>query len=411
MGKPKLDYYTPDELGSKTLQADQSIFTSAFFKAVPCMIELMDWKQPKWDNTTEDMHYWFRLCETLHSGAYAGVNAVINNEVYKIDHTNLAICQTTYAIVAESDQFACYFPTAELVDALQGTRLEWVDLDIFKKLPDAWSLRFPTPNQFRMLLGDGWHSVDDILLYRAKSPGLRNHIFTVHGESAPEPEWEAYWWISQSRDECHTGYQNSSYGSFILKQHTKLEDLMRYIENWSRITDIRLRERVGGSDLMNSLDELEHTSPFEDQRTNAKHFKNAIASRLNYDEEGYKTYLETLRFLIKFAIFANTEQFSAQKMPIPGLKPGKTSKKALEIHEKLRYKWGNRYKIDVPAPETDEIHEEMPFGSHKTPIRHWVEGFFRQQPYGPGRSLRKIRWIRGFWRGTDSLTATKDSVD
>jgi hypothetical protein len=98
-------------------------------------------------------------------------------------------------------------------------------------------------------------------------------------------------------------------------------------------------------------------------------------------------------------------------MPIPGIKPGKTSKKALEIHEKLRYKWGNRYKIDVPAPETDEIHEEMPSGSHKTPIRHWVEGFFRQQPYGPGRSLRKIRWIRGFWRGTDSLTAAKDSVD
>jgi len=38
-------------------------------------------------------------------------------------------------------------------------------------------------------------------------------------------------------------------------------------------------------------------------------------------------------------------------------------------------------------------------GTHASPRGHWVSGFWREQPHGPGRTLRKTLWIEPFWRG------------
>lgn len=38
-------------------------------------------------------------------------------------------------------------------------------------------------------------------------------------------------------------------------------------------------------------------------------------------------------------------------------------------------------------------------GSHASPRFHWVQGFWREQPYGPQRELRKTIWIEPFTRG------------
>ena len=38
-------------------------------------------------------------------------------------------------------------------------------------------------------------------------------------------------------------------------------------------------------------------------------------------------------------------------------------------------------------------------GTHASPRGHWVSGFWREQPHGPQRSLRKTLWIEPFWRG------------
>ncbi len=34
-------------------------------------------------------------------------------------------------------------------------------------------------------------------------------------------------------------------------------------------------------------------------------------------------------------------------------------------------------------------------------VRYFVDGYWRQQPYGPGRSLRERRYVRGGWRGPE----------
>jgi hypothetical protein len=38
-------------------------------------------------------------------------------------------------------------------------------------------------------------------------------------------------------------------------------------------------------------------------------------------------------------------------------------------------------------------------GHHSSPRGHWVTGFWREQPYGEGRTLRRTLWIEPFWRG------------
>jgi hypothetical protein len=46
-------------------------------------------------------------------------------------------------------------------------------------------------------------------------------------------------------------------------------------------------------------------------------------------------------------------------------------------------------------------HAEYQGGTHASPRFHWVKGFWREQPYGPQRSLRKTLWIEPYFRGGD----------
>lgn len=97
-------------------------------------------------------------------------------------------------------------------------------------------------------------------------------------------------------------------------------------------------------------------------------------------------------FLIKFVLLYNCEWFQGRAVPLPppGVKamPHKSAQ--------LWMDWGKRYKVILPPPEqvqdapedeNDQDHER------RHPVRHWVRGFFRSQPYGPGRTLRKVLWI------------------
>jgi len=388
-----------------TIPVDQSIFTSRYFRSMPLLLPKLGFPDCKWDFTEDDLVGWVNNISAVFAGAYTGVDAAIGPYKFKLDNTNLALAKASYTSVAEGAKMPNYFPTPELVEALVGTELKWVDAEVFRHLPDAFTIRFPVKDQFKMLLGDGWHSLDDFMLMRAKTPALRKHIMWCHGENDPNPEWEAWYWLSQSRSELDKGLQNSTYGSFIIKENTKLEDLMNYINTWSRGTDEKLRKLVSTSEAMEQLDDVAAHGGTRFQRDNAEYFKSAIKSRMEYSEEGYQTYIDSLKFVIKFAILMNTEQFLAKNLPIPGTKPGKISKKAAEIHQKLLWKWGKRYKVELPRHENPENEPENQGGTHKSPLKHWVMGFFRNQPYGPGRSLRKIKWIPGFWRGTDTLSS------
>jgi hypothetical protein len=41
-------------------------------------------------------------------------------------------------------------------------------------------------------------------------------------------------------------------------------------------------------------------------------------------------------------------------------------------------------------------------GQHASPRLHWVRGSLREQPYGPGRELRKTIWVEPYLRGMDT---------
>jgi hypothetical protein len=49
-----------------------------------------------------------------------------------------------------------------------------------------------------------------------------------------------------------------------------------------------------------------------------------------------------------------------------------------------------------------EGHGRMPW---RISARFMVRGHFREQPYGPGRSLRRRQWIAPFWKGEESAVA------
>lgn len=399
-------FYSDKEMLVTEIPDQQSIFTSKFFRLIPKMLPEIGFPKNAWDYSDSDFIKLINNYSALFAEAFTGIGCILGEHEFKIDSTNFALAKAGYYTAAEGEKMPNYFPTPELMEALNGTELKWIDAEIFTHLPDAFTIRFPVKNQFRMLMGDGWHSLDDFMLMRAKIPILKAHIFACHNEPDPQPEWEAWYWIAQSRSELHKALQNTTYGSFIIKQNTKLDDLMTYIENWSRSTDIKLRDIIAGNDLSETLTEVEAHGDSRFRRDNASYFKAAVESRLNYSDEGYKTYIDSLKMVLKFAILMNTEQFFTQLMPPPGLKPGKLSQKAAEIHEKLRWKWGKRYKVVLPRLKSTENPENEPENlenHHKSPHKHWVMGFFRNQPYGPQRSLRKIKWIPGFWRGTDIL--------
>lgn len=52
---------------------------------------------------------------------------------------------------------------------------------------------------------------------------------------------------------------------------------------------------------------------------------------------------------------------------------------------------GRTYKLRYEHPAAG--------GTHASPRGHWVSGFWREQPHGPQRSLRKTLWVEPYWRG------------
>lgn len=48
------------------------------------------------------------------------------------------------------------------------------------------------------------------------------------------------------------------------------------------------------------------------------------------------------------------------------------------------------------------LRREYQGGTHASPRGHWVDGYYRQQPYGPNNTLRKRKHIDPFWRGGDA---------
>jgi hypothetical protein len=73
---------------------------------------------------------------------------------------------------------------------------------------------------------------------------------------------------------------------------------------------------------------------------------------------------------------------------------------------------GKPLTIDCRASVKEYIEHGPRKGKHSPPtVQVMVRGFFRNQPYGPRSSLRRVQWIEPFWRGPEAaLIQTRAKV-
>lgn len=382
---------------SINLEDNQSIFTSEFFTGWLLYLKQAGIPQARFNGTEEDLIYFLKTVCVLLQQTYVGVSSRIGDYDFPIDGTNLALAKVAYWSIANRRVAEHYFPSKNLYQGLKDTDIKWVDFDIWKALPDQITIKVPVRNDLLCNIMGEYYSVDDIVLVRVKQPVLRVHHSELQGVPLTD-ETEVWFWMTQSRDEADKLLQNSTYGSIVLDSHTKLEDLLDRLVKYAARVDVDLAKQVSEEHIIEMIDNHKKTLKTKYGTEHAEYVKGMLSDRDSRVSVSYQHYKDILEFVLKFVTFKATDQFKRQPIKIPGIKPGKLSAKAQEIQAKLFARYGSRYTVDLPpAPP---MPPEEP-GSHKTPIRHLVKGFFRQQPYGVGRSLRKTVWILPFWRGTD----------
>ena len=390
-----------DKIPSIVVTDDQSIFTSPFFTAWKDYFAAAGLRMPKFNAQHDDLLLFLReVCLCL-SPSYVGIDSRLGDIRFEVDGTNLALAKTAYWALTHRMTAEHYFPTADLFQALQDTDIQWVDFDIWKTLPDVINLRVPTRNKLQCNIMGKLFSVDDIFLGRATMPQVREHYALIHGHDLT-PESEVWFWLTQSRDETSQMLQNSTFGSLIVDRHTKLEDLLAQLVKFAVDTDIAIGKQIDDEHLVDVIDSNQSEATSRLGRQHAEYVKGMFMDRKERPKENYRHYRAILEFVLKFVTLMATDQFKRIPIPIPGFKSGKTSVKAKAIQQKLFERYGNRFQVVMPPAQEPPVEEEGTgeHGTHRSPMRHLVKGFFRQQPYGPQRSLRKTVWIMPFFRGS-----------
>lgn len=384
---------------SIVVEPNQSIFTSQFFTGWETYLPALGLPLPKFNTTFKDLLSYLGVISEVMSEGYVGLSTVLGDYAIPMDATNLALCQTSYWAICNRQTAEHYFPTEELTDALQQTDMQWIDVDHWRKQPDFFSIKLPKRNMFKLTIGGAKLSVDDIAVMRITIPELRSHFVRQHNEVVTDTT-QVFFWLCQSRDETNQGLQNSSFGSIILHEHTKLVDLLKQLVDFAVQCDASWTKQVEENDLIGWVTEKKKYLEGRYAQDHADYVLDTLRTRRDNIEDRYQEYRDLVEFLLKFVTFTSVDGFEKQRIIPPGMKPGKTSQKAKAIQAKIFARWGWRYKVPLPLPHYPD---QQGGGTHASPVRHLVRGFFRQQHYGPKNSLTKTIWIMPFWRGTIQL--------
>lgn len=122
-----------------------------------------------------------------------------------------------------------------------------------------------------------------------------------------------------------------------------------------------------------------------------------------YVEEDQLTPIAAVRVLRNFVSWLNTQDPSTVKPQATRRKKKKRKKaKVEEATARPRvYLMGTEVKL---RPELRRMASEVALGAiegWQLRTRHIVRGHWKQQPYGPARSLRREKWIEPYWRGPE----------
>lgn len=404
----------------------QSIFTSRFFtlfpsEVLPALEQQAQTLMPsltapgfaasrglrriRFDGSGEDLVAYLRFwgafvgASTCDIGTGIGYDDDGNHVEVPVDPINIENGLAAYHLRRQEQALKLYFPTRALTEALNNTRLSWVDLSAFESLPPAVAIRL---YGFRMKVNEEIHSCDEILLYKDTCPFTRRKALEDH-DVPPEHHDTAliFHWLTQSRDEIDKGIQSQTFGTFALHKNMRLDDIMTVLDGWSRRESERIQREARESGLLGHLAEAKAQVTDATEAWFVEHHAEFLAKSLtqsSWDAEQQVWYVDILRYVFKFVMLLSADAVRIKPLLPPGVKDkANLSRKARKIQEKLWAVWGRRYLIDVP-PESKESLE-----ARKSPTRHEVEGHFTQQPYGPGRTLRKTLWIAPYWRGSVEL--------
>jgi len=359
------------------------------------------WHGPcKFDGTSEDYWTYLRRAETICS-PFAGPTKTRVGKTASI-HIPTQLFQPVFVRywlrAAKTSEF--HLLPQDVATAIHGTRLTWIDAEAFAALPDAMGIMLEAPGPEFQLYSHGptgdWHDVRDLLLLKIKDPDTRARVLDNLKLDPEDESSQLFTWIAGAREQ---GSGALNWGVFHVSKNMKLTHLAEGLDD--------LLDR-----LQHQAERYEFTVAPEEvgPRPTARDFirkLNQIGKDSQRDfteghDEQRRSLASCMNFLAKFVLISNCEWFK------PGLEQVLPTGLRARPHQarKLWALYGKRFRVHLPPPDQTEVAEdapqeaaEGPAGHRKSPVRHFVPGFLRSQPYGPGRSLRKIIWVLPFWRG------------
>lgn len=292
-----------------------------------------------------------------------------------------------------------YLLNSDVVDALHSTDLTWIDAEAFASIPDAFGIIIEEPSDsfgiFASSPTGDWHAVSDLLLLRVKDLDNRERICDNLKVDSSDPSNQVFYWVAGSRDGLVEGRGSMNWGLFCVGENMKLDHLLDGLERFSKEMAARESEIVPAKLRV----EASRKSSLQSLANDMSQTMEAMHYDYTEGQDKQRTsMLSCVEFLAKAVLMANCEWFekAAIAVPPPGVKA---------LPHKARQLWedyGHRYRVTLPPADSNESTAQghpLRDGERHGPIRHWVHGFFRSQPFGVGRTGRKIMWIRGFWRG------------
>jgi hypothetical protein len=355
----------------------------------------------RWDGSHADLMRYLHRLEKLFEpittmSSYYGVETTV-----RLAPLHLQMGLTSYRI-REHAQSPIYILDHEVCAALDQTNLTWIDAQSFAHLPQCFSIVVSEPSDKLTLFhteADGkecWLPVSDYIVWRIHDPDQRARLAESHNIlNSDDPSIQMFAWVGTSRQDYVNGSTASNWGSFVIGDNVKLDDLSRGLEaTMKRVAEMAIAQGemprlVVPEDASDDYREFLARQDIEN--------KGFLEDFRHSDAQGASLVVSSA-FIAKFVLLHSCEWFKGHCVPLhpPGLKA--MPHKAVM----MKLAWGNRLKVVLPPCEMSQD-DELTDHERKSPSRHWVPGFFRQQPYGPNRTLRRTQWIRSFWRGSTPI--------
>lgn len=346
--------------------------------------------RPKFDGSREDYWRYLQALEEILSGHMGGATTRVGGVTTIRLHPAVFQQANVRYWLRQTRDAPFYLIGTEALAAFLHTDLTWIDAEAFAGLPDVTGIIIEHPSDaFRLFANGSWLKVSDLLLVRVRDIDNRARICDNLGVDPADQSISVYQWYAGSRDNMESGIGGLNWGVFSIRENMRLDEMLSGLEEHVRA----IAEREGRLSIASD------TSPVKRGEELARSMNSVLAGIMaDYTsgrEQQQVSLLTCVEFIAKVVLLSNCDWFKSMATlePPPG---------ARAMPHKARKLWdlyGQRFRVQLPHEDHESQVEEGSGSDRKSPYRHQVRGFIRSQPYGPMRSMRKVIWIRPYWRG------------